>query len=727
MIGKIVGPYEVTASIGRGGMGEVFKATDKKLGRDVALKLLPGSLGQDTERLQRFQREARVLASLQHQNIAMMFGLEEFEGQPVMAMELAAGEDLSIRLMNGALPANEIDKIAHQLASGLEYAHEKGIVHRDLKPANIKVSGDGEVKILDFGLARAVTAEGSTPGSEESASYQPTLTQALTGAGTVLGTAAYMSPEQARGYDVDRRCDIWAFGVILYEMMTGERLFQGKTAADTLAAVLHKEPDWDAIDGDHSPLLVQLCRRCLEKEANQRLRDIGEVRVALEGSATSMIGLATSSMATSAAIASPGKKSGPMWLVAALALCLVAALYAGWQGLIGPDPLPNPLIRATSVLPEGVSVNLFPAKPGHAVVSPNGRYICFVGVDSTAAAMVTIQDLETSEFWTLEGTMGAGYPFWSHDSSEIAFADALGFLKRKAIRGGPAITIVSATNMKGGSWNQFDQIIYAPTHASAIMMTTSEGDSPVAVTALANDEGVRSHRLPQWLPDGKHFQYTAVKESQTNVTGTFDCLARVVDVSSGKSVDLMPTQSSVQVAHGHLLYVQDSVLMARGFDLSSLTLAKATTPLLSDVGILKGAHLSVFSANESDLLVFSPAASTEGLRQLVRYDDSGEKLDNIADPNNTVTMSVSNNGRYISWAAADDQNGTMDTWIYDTQRDFSQQLTFGNENEWMALFDPDDKYLILSSDTSVKGQYGLYKVALARGGELEKVVMGEGT
>ena len=533
-----------------------------------------------------------------------------------------------------------------------------------------------------------------------------------------------MSPEQARGYDVDRRCDIWAFGVILYEMMTGERLFQGKTAADTLAAVLHKEPDWDALDGDHSPLLVQLCRRCLEKEANQRLRDIGEVRVALEGSATSIISLATSSMSTPGATASVAKKGGPIWLVAALALGLVGALFAGWQGLIGPDPLPSPLVRATSVLPEGVSVNLFPSNPGHAVVSPNGRYICFVEVDSTAAANITIQDFETGEFWTMEDTRSASYPFWSHDSSEIAYADASGMMRRKAINGGPAINIVSATNMKGGSWNQFDQIIYAPTHASVIMMTTSDGAEPVALTNLASDDGVRSHRLPQWLPDGKHFLYTAVKESQVNVTGTFDCLARIVEVESGKSVDLMPTQSSALIARGHLLY-QDSTLMARAFDMSDLSLAKSTTPLLSNVGILKGAHLSVFSANESNLLAFSPAASTEGLRQLVRYDSSGEKRANIAGPFNAVSLSVSNNGRFISWATADEQNGTMDTWIYDTQRDFDQQLTFGNESEWMGVFTPDDKHLVLTSD-SIDSRGGLYKVAIARGGELEELVVGDG-
>ena len=296
MIGRVIGPYEVSELIGRGGMGEVYRGRDTKLGREVALKVLPVELSKDADRLARFEREARVLASLQHQNIASIYGLEEVDGQPVLAMELALGEDLSTRLEAGPLPLNEVEKISRQLAKGMEFAHENGIVHRDLKPANVKVAGDGQVKILDFGLARAFAAETSSESGSGSA-FNATITQALTGAGTVLGTAAYMSPEQARGYEVDRRSDIWAFGVILYEMLTGTRLFEGVTATDTLASILNKEPDWDSLPEETPALLVQICQRCLVKDHQHRLRDIGEARVALEGSSTSVLGLSVESLA----------------------------------------------------------------------------------------------------------------------------------------------------------------------------------------------------------------------------------------------------------------------------------------------------------------------------------------------------------------------------------------------------------------------------------------------
>jgi eukaryotic-like serine/threonine-protein kinase len=293
MIGKQIGPYEVTAALGRGGMGEVYRARDGRLNRDVALKILPPEFAQDAERLARFEREARLLAALQHQNIAAIYGLEELDGQPVLVMELAEGEDLSVRLGSGALPADEVQKIARQLAAGLEYAHDQGIIHRDLKPANIKLAPGGRVKILDFGLARALVGPtGSSSGANTTvmAGSSTLRTENLTGLGAVLGTAAYMSPEQTRGYAVDRRADIWAFGVILFEMLTGERLFAGETTSDTLAAVLRKDPDWDQVPADAPPLLVQICRRCLERDPQLRLRDIGEARIALEGSNSSLMG-----------------------------------------------------------------------------------------------------------------------------------------------------------------------------------------------------------------------------------------------------------------------------------------------------------------------------------------------------------------------------------------------------------------------------------------------------
>jgi len=275
VIGQTIGHYEISELIGRGGMGEVYRARDMKLGRDVAMKILPTEFSDDSERLARFEREARLLASLQHQNIAAIYGLEEVDGRPILVMELAEGEDLSDRLAHGRLPDDEIEQITRQLAKGLEYAHDAGIVHRDLKPANIKVSRGGKVKILDFGLARALAGDSVQASEQSDSNHSPTVTQALTGAGTILGTAAYMSPEQARGREVDRRTDIWAFGVVLYEMLAGKRLFDGETTTDILAAILRKRPDWDVLP-EASPVLSQLCRRCLEKDPQQRLRDIGE-------------------------------------------------------------------------------------------------------------------------------------------------------------------------------------------------------------------------------------------------------------------------------------------------------------------------------------------------------------------------------------------------------------------------------------------------------------------
>ncbi|MBE0565640.1 MAG: serine/threonine protein kinase, partial [Krumholzibacteria bacterium] len=294
MIGKQIGPYEVIGSLGRGGMGEVYRARDTRLGRDVALKILPAEFAGDPERLARFQREARMLAALQHQNIAAIYGLEELDGHPVLVLELAEGDDLSVRLGGGALAADEVEKISGQLAAGLEYAHEQGVVHRDLKPANIKVAPGGRVKILDFGLARAFEGpRGASSTTAAAVDDTATRTRDLTGVGAVLGTAAYMSPEQTRGYAVDRRADIWAFGVIVFEMLTGQRLFAGETASDTLAAVLRKDPDWQLIPADAPPVLTQLCRRCLERDPQLRLRDIGEARIALEGSSSSMMSLRT--------------------------------------------------------------------------------------------------------------------------------------------------------------------------------------------------------------------------------------------------------------------------------------------------------------------------------------------------------------------------------------------------------------------------------------------------
>jgi len=721
MIGRTIGPYEVVATIGRGGMGEVFKGRDLKLEREVALKVLPPELVMDTERLARFQREARVLAALQHQNIAAIYGLEETDGQPVLAMELAAGEDLSVRLLKGPLPDNEIEKITKQLARGLEYAHDQGIVHRDLKPANVKVSGEGTVKILDFGLARAFTADSVAEGEADSHSYQPTITQALTGSGTVLGTAAYMSPEQARGYEVDRRSDIWAFGVILHEMMTGQRLFEGETATDTLAAVLHKEPDWEALEAERPALLVQLCRRCLEKDQRQRLLDIGEARVALEGAGSTIIGM--SAAVGSDVVAAPSSiRSRAPWLVAGiLGVALIGALVAGMMGWLGPQAEPLPLVQVSVAVPEGMAAYLAPVGPGVVQVSPNGRYLCYTATDSTGIPRVVVRDLADGWSRTLKGTDGAVYPFWSYDSREVGFFDGSTQLMRVPINGGPAVRVTAATNVKGGSWNQFDEIVYAPTHTSSIVMVSATGGEPVDMTHLDQDENIRSHRLPFWLPDGKSFLYIAISKSDDNPD--LDSTVRVVDAATGQSSDLMPVQSSVQFAAGHVLYPHDGLLMARPFDTGNFTFTGPATPVLDNVMVIRAAHLSGFSVSPAGVLAYVRSDAKQGLTQINRYLPDGTLVGPIGPPVLTVGFDYSPDGKTICLSLPDERTGTVDLWQFDIEREMRTRLTFETESEWGSAFAPDGTWLATLHDG--RGHGGIYRIETRGGAALQPLLVND--
>ncbi|MDX2474247.1 MAG: protein kinase, partial [Candidatus Krumholzibacteria bacterium] len=627
----------------------------------------------------------------------------------------------SVRLERGPLPENEIEKITKQLARGLEYAHEQGIVHRDLKPANVKVSGEGAVKILDFGLARAFTADSVAEGDAESHSYQPTITQALTGSGTILGTAAYMSPEQARGYEVDRRGDIWAFGVILYEMLTGERLFEGETATDTLAAVLHKEPKWDELEGQHPALLLQICRRCLEKDAKQRLRDIGEVRVALEGSGSTVIGLSSAGM--SKALSGPDAPRGSRvpWLVAGvLGLALIGAVYAGFSGLLGPRFEPQSVVRSSVILPPGLAMNLMPTAPGPVQVSPDGRYLCFAGADTTGRNQLMVRHLGEGWLRPINGTDGVRYPFWSADSREVGFISGDGKLMRVPINGGPAMMVAQATNGKGGSWNQFGEILYAPTHTSSIMMVSESGGESVDLTHLAQDKEVRSHRLPQWLPDGRHFQYIAVHR---NSQSALDCTVRIVEAATGKSVDVMPSQSNVLYANGHLLYPYDGVLMARPLSSETFEFTGPAFPLQPGVAVIRAAHLAAFSVNETGVLAYSGNAAGLGTGPLMRFDSSGEEIGPLGKPVMTFGFNFSADGRFMCMGLPNDRSGTFDIWQLDIERGLSTRLTFNSESEWMGVYSPDGKSLILLSDQV--GHSSIYRIPSTGGGTLEPLVVND--
>jgi serine/threonine protein kinase len=476
--GTRIGPYEVTSRLGEGGMGVVFRAHDTKLRRDVALKLLPDHFADNPERLARFEREAQVLASLNHPNIGQIYGLEESTGQRCIVMELVEGETLQEILRRGPIPFDEALGLAKQIAEALEVAHEKGIIHRDLKPANIKVTPDGQIKVLDFGLAKALDER-----PDGRVSDSPTLMSASM-PGVILGTAAYMAPEQAKGRTLDRRTDIFAFGCVLYEMLTGRRAFEGEDVTEILGRVVTAEPDWNQLPAVPATIR-QLLRRLLRKDSRQRLGDIRDARIEIE----------EAGMDAETPVAS--RSSRGLWLawtVTSVSV-LVAAMFAVIH-LREPPPSSPPEMR--------VEINT-PAtqQPLHFAISSDGGQLVFVA-SGDGAQKLWLRPLDATAARPLAGTDGAEYPFWSPDGHSIGFF-ASGKLKRIDIGGGPPQPISDAAAGRGGTWNRDGTILFAPTATSPLWRVLAAGGQLLQVTKLAPGQG--GHRLPQFLPDGKHFLF----------------------------------------------------------------------------------------------------------------------------------------------------------------------------------------------------------------------------
>ena len=490
--GARVGVYEIITPIGEGGMGQVFRGRDTKLDRDVAIKILPDAFAHDSERLARFQREAKTLASLNHPHIAAIYGLEDDGGVLALVMELVEGEDLSQRIARGAIPIEEALPIAKQIAEALEAAHEQGIIHRDLKPANIKVRADGVVKVLDFGLAKAME-----PISSSNVTQSPTITTpAMTQVGTILGTAAYMSPEQARGKAVDKRADIWAFGCVLYEMLTGRRLFAAEDVPETLAAVLTRDVGLSALSATTPPRVRRLLARCLERDPHNRLRDIGEARVELDktiAGAADGAGAAPSTASATAAI-----PRGPLAWITATASVLVAAALA--------IPAVRHLRETPPPIPPETRVDIATAttdQPSSFALSPDGRQIVFVASGDDSSRL-WLRSLATTTAQPLAGTEGATYPFWSPDSRSVGFY-ATSALKRIDLGGGAPQILAPAASMSGGTWNADGVIVFAPGANSPLMRVSASAGTPAAVTTLGPQQS--GHRFPHFLPDGHRFLF----------------------------------------------------------------------------------------------------------------------------------------------------------------------------------------------------------------------------
>ena len=697
--GTQLGPYEILSPIGAGGMGEVYRALDPKLGREVAIKILPTEVVQAPERLARFRREARVLASLNHPHIAAIHGLEEAGGRPFLVLELVDGEDLSERIKRGAVPVDEALEIARQVAQALEEAHEKGIVHRDLKPANIAVTPDGKVKVLDFGLAKAY--EGDTGEVSAELSQSPTLSRPATATGVILGTAAYMSPEQARGKKVDQRADIWAFGVVLYEMLSGRPLFIGETVSDVLAGVLRAEPDWSALPAEMPTSIRRLLQRCLKRDPKTRLRHAGDVLLEIDDAPE------TAAKVEDAAPPSALRQALP-WVVALALLLLGVGL-----GKLVSDRVRGQerVVRAEIPPPEGTNFHLHHGSPGPAVLSPDGRKIAFSAIGADGTVRLYVRPLDSDDANVLEGTEGAEYPFGSPDSLSIAFF-ANGKLNRIDVTGGAPVPLCDARWGNGGSWGPDGVIVFAPDILTPIHRVSADGGDSVPITKLNVDRGDNSHRHPRFLPDGRHFLYLARVPGKNFE----DSWVMVGSVDGSVEKPLLNSSAAAAYASGRLLFMRGSVLMAQRFDPARLKLEGNAAPVARDVRTIAGNAYAVFSADHGSTLLYQTGTGSID-RNLEWFTRDGSKVASLGDGAIYFYVALSPDAALAAVMIGDPSTGTPDLWVYEIDRNLRTPITLDPGQDIGPVWHPDG--LALAFGSNRKGPYNLYRTTVFESSEPE--------
>jgi eukaryotic-like serine/threonine-protein kinase len=703
--GTRLGSYEVVAQIGAGGMGEVYRAHDSKLSRDVAIKVLPQAFANDPERLSRFQREAKMLASLNHPNIATIHGLEQSGGTSYLVMELVPGETLQERVKrDGAVPIEESLDIAKQIAEALEAAHEKQIIHRDLKPANVKVTPEGKVKVLDFGLAKAFADDSATGDLSNS----PTLSRAATMQGVILGTAAYMSPEQARGKVVDKRTDIWAFGCVLFEQLTGKQAFDGEDITEILAAVVKIDPDWNLLPESTSPVIQKLLRRCLQKDKTLRLRDAGDARLEIHEALTTPV---------SAEPVKPQEKSflrndRAAWSIAAVAT-LVAAL--GWGAFAylrrGPETA-QPVRFFISPPGTGQLAMSAPTASGAVAnplaISPDGNRIAIVVIAADGKLQLWVRSLDTLAAQPLAGTEGAFQPFWSPDSRFIGFF-AGGKLKKIEVSGGPPITLCDAPDPRNGTWNRDGVIVFGPEGSSALERVSAAGGVPTPATTLSEGESV--HLRPFFLPDGRHFLYRAS-------TGPGGGPLYVASLNSSERKLLLNADSSnVFYSQGYLLFLRETTLMAQPFDARRLALTGDAFPIAENIQNTSTFNpAGVLSVSENGILVYQTGTGTAG-SELLWLDRAGKRIGVLGDAAQYTDLELSPDGKRASFSIADQAGKGRDIWLYDVARGLRTRFTFDSQGARNSIWSPDGSRVVFNSLR--KGHLDLYQKSSSGAGNEE--------
>ena len=692
-------------------MGEVYRARDTRLGRTVALKVLPDSVAVDPERLSRFRREAQILAALNHPHIAAVYGLEEANGHLAIGLELVEGEGLDERIARGTAPLDEAIVIMRQIAEALEAAHERGIIHRDLKPANVRLTRDGSVKILDFGLAKAWEAESSGSGS---ASDAATLAHHSTTAGMILGTAAYMAPEQARGLPVDKRADIWAFGAVCYELLCGRAPFGGATVSDTLAAVLTQEVDFNALPPRTPDAIRALLSRCLQRDPKSRLRDIGEARIVLASPSAPDVMPATSRV--------DRPWTSHRWLPIAL-VALIAGV-AGWAlSSRTPGSFSGTQQSDARLLTLGIDAGAGTQTAGvgwvglnwigpTAVLSPDGQRLVFIARGPSGGLwQLFARRLDELKATPLAGTEGAYAPFFSPDGNSVGFF-ASGRLSKIALEGGTVTRLCPAEDARGGAWSDDGLIVFSPRPDGPLFSVSSDGGTPSQLTTLDKASSETTHRWPQFLPGSRTVIFTAHPASAVagNLIAQTADGRRTVLHQGGLFARYAPT--------GHLLFVNEGKLFAAPFDVSRLAVTGRAVAVVDEVAHTLINGTAQYSLANTGLLTYRRARSRN--RVIEWMDPSGQTHPLRAAPAEYQEARISFDDTRLLFVISD--GSQSDIWAYDIARDAMTRLTFHDDNDWSPIWSPDGKWIAYSSWRSDVGTFNLFVQRASGGGEPHRLL-----